>query len=81
MLTNKLIFFLTRLVKMVDLREKLTSYIRSSRGHQWKLPKHSNQTELGDLLQFEDLLDNINHFFQKTSEGSTGHCGSCSRFA
>ena len=29
MLTNKLIFFLTRLVKMVDLREKLTSYIRS----------------------------------------------------
>ena len=28
-LTNKLTFFMTRLVKMVDLREKLTSYIRS----------------------------------------------------
>ena len=52
-----------------------------TRSHQWKLPKHSNQTELGDLLQFEDLLDDSNHFVQKTSEGSTGHCGSCSRFA
>ena len=52
-----------RLVKKVDLREKLMIYMRSTGGTELSesTKKHFRrklEKEFGDLLQFEDLLDN-----------------------
>ena len=64
---------------MVDVREKLTYYIRSYTRSSMEATKIFESNRIGPLVAI--FLDNNNHFVKKSVEGSTKYCGNSSRFS